>query len=347
MSALFERQNSVLSHSIQALRFVEPRQIPHVTSDAYNAALSRGEEAGINGVPGRILKNLFTNAQSNWMYSATIQLTLDGAEPPWSKDRWSFLPVSLAPLPDSSNASQIQNLGASTAETSGLLTSTNFTFSTTATRARLECEAIPDIANTSTWLEEVQYQKFRNSTRDGLTPTLTAYDPTHNMFGYNYTSLLTHPGRLACCLNQSLENQTQPLAIGYWSSTGDVQYWPNANKAWPMNVTVKWLRGLAMPWPSEINYLQKKNSTLPYSRSLFGFTKVPSLQALNCRPVIESVAADVTIDYTSGVVQDFTLLGKPQPELQAWSDPFVTRNESQMYPDKNRAMYMKVQVSTR
>jgi hypothetical protein len=114
-----------------------------------------------------------------------------------------------------------------------------------------------------------------------------------------------------------------------------------------MNVTVKWLRGLATPWPSKINYLQKMNSTLPYSRSLFGFTKVPSLQALNCRPVIESVAADVTIDYTSGVVQDFTLLGKPQPELQAWSDPFVTRNESQMYPDKNRAMYMKVQVSTR
>jgi hypothetical protein len=319
MSALFERQHGVFLHTVEANRLVEPRQIPYLTQEYY--PYMPIPEADKPEIPGRILTRLFSNAHTNWMYSATIQLALDGIEPPWSKEGWSFTPVTLPDLPDVSNASKIQNLGTRKASTQAI----NVTMSTQAMRASLNCSPIPETNGTSTWLEEVSLENLWNSSRSPHQDRI-AYDITSTMFGRNYTSLLTHPGRISCCLNASTGQYPQPLAVGYWSSTGDVQRWPNANRQWPMNLTVKWLRGPAAPWPTELPNMYRLDSNGYFiSRSEFMFTKIPSLQALNCRPVIELAEADVTVDYTTGVVQDFTILGEPQPNSQPWSDPFVQR----------------------
>jgi hypothetical protein len=340
MSALFARQHGVFLHTVEANRFVEPRQIPYLTHEFYNNRLQSG--GGKADIPGRILKSLFSNAQTNWMYSATIQLALDGIEPPWSKEGWSFTPVTLPDLPDVSNASNIQNLGTARASTQAI----NVTMSTQAMRARLDCSAIPETNDTSTWLEEVPLDELRNSSRS-THQDRTAYDLTSNMFSRDYTSLLTHPGRISCCLNASIGQYPQPLAVGYWSSTGDVQRWPNANRQWPMNLTVKWLRGPAAPWPTEFNMSRLDENGYYIPRSKFMFTEVPSLQALNCRPVIELAEADVTVDYTTGVVQDFTILGEPQPNSEPWSDPFVERGWNYIGDPRDNDMGINTEFTTR
>jgi hypothetical protein len=77
------------------------------------------------------------------------------------------------------------------------------------------------------------------------------------------------------------------------------------------------------------------------------FTEVPSLQALNCRPVIELAEADVTVDYTTGVVQDFTILGEPQPNSQPWSDPFVERGWNYIGDPRDDDMGINTEFTTR
>ena len=344
MSALFQREHGVLLHTVEANRLVEPRQVPFLTNEYYNNRLQT--VAGRADIPGRILTSMFSNAQTNWMYSATIHLALDGIEPPWSKDGWSFAPVTLPALPDISNASSIQNLGATKPRPFESSQAINVTISTQATRARLECSTIPEVNDTSTWLEEIQLRALRNSSQSKNQDQIV-YDITSNMFSRDYTSLLTHPGRLSCCLNGTTPQDPQPLAIGYWSSTGDVQRWPNAVRPWPMNLTVKWLRGSAAPWPTGLNLTRLDDSGFSILRSKFMFSEIPSLQAINCRPVIESAEADVTLDYTSRVVRDFTILGEPQPDSQAWSDPFIEREWNYIHDPHVNDMEINTQFTTR
>jgi hypothetical protein len=346
MSALFERENGVMTHPLIVPRLVEPRQIPFVAQDLYNNRLNYGDYQE-SGISGRIIRNMFTNAQTNWMYSATIQLTLGGMEPAWSQDGWSFLPAPLSDLPMSFNASHVQNIGDSTPDELQPFPATNFTFPTTATRARLECGDIPQVQNTSSWLSQTRFQLKPNSTRGHENPVRSGYEVTSNMFHQDYTSLLTHPGLSSCCLDTSRANQTQSLAIGYWSSTGDVQYWPNTDTQWPMNITVKWLRSQAAAWPTGVQFLENTTNGFPTRHSGYMFTEVPRLQAMNCRPLIETAPAVVTVDYMTGAVQHFTISGEPQPELAPWSDPFVTRNQSYANDPRVNDMIINVETSTR
>jgi hypothetical protein len=71
------------------------------------------------------------------------------------------------------------------------------------------------------------------------------------------------------------------------------------------------------------------------------------LQAINCRPQIESAAADVTVDYSTGAVEEFTVLEDPKPDLAPWSDPFVTCNQDFEYDPEIDDGYIAVDTSTR
>jgi hypothetical protein len=41
------------------------------------------------------MAQLHRNLTAHWMYTATNQLALNGSEPAWSKDGWSFVPLDL------------------------------------------------------------------------------------------------------------------------------------------------------------------------------------------------------------------------------------------------------------
>jgi hypothetical protein len=252
MSALFERQPGAFIHSLQVTRDIEPRQIPFLHSDTFFTKNPSREGANI---PGRILAKAFTDVKSNWMYSAAIQLTLDGDEPVWSKDGWSFTPVSISKLPDIANSTRLQNIGES-AEARPFSSTVNLTIQTTAMRARLICEPrSEDVMNTSSWLQTVHFKRFSNSTK-GPVNNSPAFDITPIMFTNRSTSMLAHPGRFACCLNQSSGTYPQSIAMGYWSAN-DGNVFPHPVEQWPLNMTVKWLYGPAAPWPADIEILSK------------------------------------------------------------------------------------------
>ena len=252
MSALFERQPGAFIHSLQIARDIEPRQNPFLHSDTFITVMAG--KTGSN-IPGRILGKTFTDVESNWMYSAAIQLTLDGAEPTWSKDDWSFTPMSLSRLPDIANPTHLQNIGASS-EKRPFASTVNLTVQTTAMRARLICEPrTEDIIDVSSWLQTVNFKRLSNSTR-GPVNNSPVFDITPVMFMNHSTSILAHPGRVACCLNQSSSKYPQSIAIGYWS-VNDGELFPHPVEQWPINMTVKWLYGPAAPWPADIEILSK------------------------------------------------------------------------------------------
>ncbi|KAH7402793.1 hypothetical protein BKA66DRAFT_480935 [Pyrenochaeta sp. MPI-SDFR-AT-0127] len=323
MSALFERESDTLLNTMQVDRAIEPRQLPFLHSDTFDDALLA---FGRRKLPGRIVANTFSHLQSNWMYSATIQLALDGTEPSWSKDGWSFTPASFRALPDAANSTKIQNVGENVDEHGIFAPSVNITLETSAIRGRLECSPLDeDIANVSSWLETVRFERFSNSTKGPVTNSV-GYDLTPNMFTHNSTSPLTHPGRLACCLNSSQSNEQGTVAIGYWS-TNNGKYYPHSSAPWPINMTVKWIHGSASPWPADIEFLKDKEALSGYTpnQSSFMFSKVPVLQAMNCEPIIERAEAKITVDFETGNIQSYSITSQPQPAPEAWSDPFVLR----------------------
>jgi hypothetical protein len=115
-------------------------------------------------------------------------------------------------------------------------------------RARLNCSSIEeDIASVSSWLQTVHFKRLSNVT-SGL--NTTGFELKQNMFHWPFTSPATHPGRVNCCLNISTPDP-QPIAIGYWS-TNEGNHFPHPGTEWPKNLTVKWIHGLASPWPVDI-----------------------------------------------------------------------------------------------
>jgi hypothetical protein len=100
--------------------------------------------------PTAVLETLYQNLSSYYMYTAIVQLALNGSEPAWSKDGWSFVPIELSSI---SSSESLAELGASQADSLGSSSQTNVTFNTRAIRGRIECSPPPMqvLANLSSW----------------------------------------------------------------------------------------------------------------------------------------------------------------------------------------------------
>ncbi|KAF2001470.1 hypothetical protein P154DRAFT_490415 [Amniculicola lignicola CBS 123094] len=325
MSALFERQPGISLRTVTTEQTLEMRQIPRMDTYQGDPTLT-----GIDA--GGVMKLAYANSSSNWLYSGTIQLTLDGPEPPWSSQGWSFLPIDLSKLPNITSQS-LQRAGNSfdgDSEPTSLFPNRNVTLYTSALRARLECSSIAEVVNQSAWL---QSWDLNNKTEWNVTSNpkdlQTGYSLTRGMFAgeaYN-TSILSHLSEPYCCENKTSQTTTtQNVALGYWSSNDPIRY-PHPEEAWPKNFTTKWIHG-----PARTDYI-KANAPLPDYGPLI-FTEVPGIQALNCMPVIEKANAEVTVDQRNGHVYNYRILGNPVSATEAWDEAFVRRlNASTMTSD--------------
>jgi len=327
LSALFEREPGGILQPVQISRTLEARQVPYFDS----VFIPNAHESGNSAAP-RLVLNSLADLQTSWMYSAVLGLTIDGPYPKWSKDGWIFTPAIMPDLPDAANPSRIQHVGHDSSDPGVLTSSVNITLPTVGRRGRLECSPNANATDTSTWLR-TWYIKSNSS--DG-TPQVSApvYDLNELMFGDVFTSSLSRPKAPQCCLSESDETKNE-VSIGYWSINSPSPWRGGSggfNGSWPLNVTVKWIHGEAVPWPSNYTYGDiygpgYRNFADELKTGLM-FHTVPDIQALNCRPIIESAEASVTIDYLSGVVVDFDILDTPQVVEEPWSDPFVVRSEA-------------------
>lgn len=303
MSALFERTNSYYFRSVPAVRDLELRLIPflyHETVDEFT------DQAGVSRA--RFISKFYDNFATNWLNSATLQLTTNGSQPPWSSDGWSFTPIQLDQFENETLVQDADNLS--------FKPTTKVSVTTPAIRGRIECTPYKDLGNTSAWLT----QWDRSSTSWWNTSTYphnikTLYelglrDDSYNSWGMNShffdTTILADGTQPMCCSNGT----TWPpkgSALGHWSP-------PRAGNTW--NFTTKWIQGDLMTESMNGDF------PLPESEKHRMYVSIPSAQALERSPIIERASASVTVDRVSGQVVDFTITEEPVNASEAWMDNF-------------------------
>lgn len=302
MSALWQRQPLSLTSSAEARQPLELRQMPFVAYDMY---LNKDTHMFT------ILGDLFKSFRTSWMYGATIQLTLNGSEPAWSKDGWSFVPVDLSDVIGSDLLRDQE------------LTAVNIQVQTPGVRARLECDqgiyvddcwmpGTTTITNSTRWEEVTDPSRFPVGyplDTDIVFSTDASASNSACNSAYNNTSILPQ-GRIPICCTQGSKDNPGTLSIGYWT--------PISIDSSAFNI--KWMHGLAQTFDLAPNIASYTEPERPY---LFWLEK-PRLAMTNCTAVIETTNAHVNVSIASGKVYDYTH-DEPIVDTNAWAEPFIER----------------------
>jgi hypothetical protein len=346
VSTLFETSSGIVPDHVTIPRNLEMRRIPHLrqTQMSLTPALWRdgiGSEDAFNQPDPNMLRAAYLELETNWMYTAMIQASLNGPEPSWSKDGWSFVPFDVTQI----KSSLITKKGGSSKLP--WQPEANLTVSTPAIRGNIACSMIEETKNTSLWLSDnkrpnipplVHYEGNETYILDPGISTLlniTGQDeyfiPTLTMFGGNVTTRFTAQGKFPkCCANVSdaadSNHEHNPVVFGYWTENWE-RTKPSASRENRVekttgNFTIKWVRG-----PASFGSVFESSVTESGSGNLY-FPEVPAIQALNCMPQIEIAEAEISVDHTNGAIQAYRILDEPFPATAAWPDAFVYRNLS-------------------
>jgi hypothetical protein len=329
MSALFDTRIGVFDRSTDVPRLLELRNNPIVRRTRiyspqstwqynYTPTIDSVRIFGQKGFSDLVQDALF-DLDTDWMYTAILQGALGGPAPAWSKDEWSFVPLS----------SDMETSSLAKFANSGSDRSSNLTLETAAIRARLECSTLDWPGTRSTWLNWAESNDTRDSTIH--VPGGLNYIYWPKLFvseGEESTRMTAQRNVIQCCGN--ITNNTEqteqfaPSVLAYWTEN-----WGASKTDWePIlglsdtngNFTVKWIRGPA--GVGSISGRFKETDQLYYPEP-------PAIQALNCVPYFETSTARVTTEIFSGTVQDYHILETPTQERVAWSDAYKWRNISE------------------
>ncbi|KAB8232676.1 DUF3433 domain-containing protein [Aspergillus alliaceus] len=328
MSALFQHETGVITETQMLERSLEVRQIPHIfTAVEYTVRDASNFVASVIG-------QLHGNLTSHWIYTAANQLTLNGSEPAWSKDGWSFVPVDLRNVSFSLPGGTESNHQGGFSQNSRI----NVSFSTPAIRGRIECSPYEGLSNLSSWLTVTDVSNSSLWTMNPSTGNIkTAYqlgvgfkynsglpsmmfplEPSRNFTNCERcTSIFANPSSVTCCGNGTSLEADPMAAIGYWSPNSNPASWNP--RTWQRNITTKWIHGHA-----RVAVEHDVSSSSPHLL----FTDIPSIAAMNCMPLVETASAEVTVDPTTGGVRAFSITDEPQTADNAFSDSFLAHRTS-------------------
>ncbi|KAG9191876.1 hypothetical protein G6011_10610 [Alternaria panax] len=264
--------------------------------------------------PFEVLDNLLLDPPRRWLPGAAIQLSLNGTKPSWTQDGWSFVPLDLASILQTN------------AKTS-MPYSKNVTVTTSALRARLECEEVPEFTNISTWLTQSNDIQSLGGSYE-LKGLKNYYSFNHTMFDDSplNTSAFATSALLQCCSNET-NGESETAVIGYWSPV-DVENFPNTDSQWPITFVTNWIVGRPLAF---IGQDQDDGQMLL-------FKDVPDLQAARCMRIVETADAKVVVDEGAGTVHSYEIIGSVEPAQSAWSEVFVRHaltygNSTQRYDE--------------
>ncbi|KAH3984651.1 hypothetical protein HBH98_160680 [Parastagonospora nodorum] len=308
MSALFISGSGITTRSSTIPQTLELRRVPYMTKEPLMQQVFKNGTSQFyytHHPAEDVLEDTYFSPESDWLYTAMLEAALNGPEPTWSKDDWSFIPSQLTIDTLANQHSDSHVLG---------LESTNTTILTPAVRARLDCSAVDWPSNVSLWLRAEDSTDKSNRGKFNSTGLKTLYFPEPAVYdNLTNTRLTAQPVFPQCCGNLTNDSgqgaQYQPSVLAYWTE--------NWSEEATQNFTVKWIRGPA----SFVPYVKQTEPTLFYSEP-------PAIQALNCMPSIEASEAKVTVDTVSGAVQEYQILRAPSSDDVAWSDSFQWRNNS-------------------
>jgi hypothetical protein len=346
MSALFDRGPGVVTQTMTFDRSLEIRQIPFVfgTQQAYYPDTS-------NDYAAHILADLYKNISTHWMYTATIQLALNGSEPAWSKEGWSFVPVDMHTV---SNVELPNDLDESDKAASGA--PSNVTFTTPAMRARIECSQYPieALMNVSHWLTPTDLSNSTTWNRSTIPHGLQGGFELGTSWIYRdspsvilplsgnetiatcdgCTTVFVNPSSIACCGNSSSSAWDPSVAVGYWSPNTNLSTW--TTRYWYQNFTLKWIYGNAVtgihanPARGNVNF----TDSIPLL-----FPSPPSMTLMNCRPLVESANAYVTVNPANGEIQTYNITSQPTELVEAFADNFLPHNGSRFSRETGMVYY--------
>jgi hypothetical protein len=330
-------------------RTLQLRETPHVFL-GYSGAVAFREDP----VAETALQRAYRILQTNWRYSAATQLLFNGSEPGWSQNGWSFVPVNL------SSSSQLAARILSQVENRAELGDAKFnaTVETPAIRAGLECTSISSVDDLRLWSTEhdLTNSTIWNNTKQlfgherGWTlgcksakndlffsPSLRQFVLVANETGTEpcsaetYTSFFSNQKTIACCADTDSEGNIGNISVGYWSPVfvQDLKF-PKYSDTWPANLTVKWIQGHAIGTTAELT-----DWDVARASGIDGlvWTEPPRVTALNCRPVMETTRARITLDVASAHVYSYEILRNPTPDRLGWMDVAVHRNKTNQATD--------------
>lgn len=320
MSALFVRSPGDITESIALQREIEIRQIPFLYNVSQSYVDSNTEEYVAD-----VLLDISRDVSSHWMFTAPIQLILDGPEPAWSKNGWSFVPLDLSNV--TNETSLLDDEQSSVRDFSQL----NISFTTQAIRGSIECSPIDGLKNLTSWLTLLNFTdtdvwnvstitpdadlgfavgapgEYSESSAYIFTP---GYTP-NNCIGC--TTILPSSIEAICCANDST------ASVGYWSPNVDL-FPGEGPRYWQRNFTTKWITGPATP-NIRLNDAHPDDSPLV-------FLSVPSISRLNCHPQVEVANSELTVNPRTGIVQAFRIIDTPQVAEDAFADNFLIHNDT-------------------
>ncbi|KAH6683362.1 hypothetical protein B0J14DRAFT_556608 [Halenospora varia] len=338
MSALWDRNPGSRSHLQALTRSMELRTVPSFFSVLPPPGHGYEQSTDTQNAKGT-LSNVFGNLLTGWMYSSIIEGTYNSTPSPWTNDDWAFVPLDLSKVPNV--AADLSSSVNSTA----VGAANNITVNTPAIRGRLECKPM-DMSNTSAWLTTLD---FTNKTawndpnipadlkkgyelKLGLSWNQSLPDNKYQKWKYwsdstPYFSFFSEMDRLICCANDTgtLADPGE-ASIGFWSPPGDSEHG---------GIVVKWLTG--HPYRVQFNDStdsshRQSTGTGYLSHYHWVWKDIPKVTALNCTPIFETSTASVTLDLSTSIVQNHTILTPPTPDPAAWAYNFVSLNVSRGVP---------------
>ncbi|KAJ5289933.1 uncharacterized protein N7443_010186 [Penicillium atrosanguineum] len=356
MSALFDRGPGVVSQPITFERSIEIRDIPFVfpTEQSYYPSAS-------NDYAAVILADLYKNLSTHWMYTATIQLALNGSQPAWSKDGWSFVPTQMTNL---STINLPNDLDASDQAVDG--SQTNVSLATPAMRGRIECSEYPldvfmnisnwltikDISNHTIWNTSTIPKDAKGAYVEGGyqlgavapwtgTPHPSMIYPVNtsdaalsgNGSCPGCTTVFVNPSQITCCENGSSSEWDPSVAVGYWSPNTNLESF--STRQWHRNFTAKWLYGNA------VTGIKNNKNTLggAYYDVDMLFPSIPSILLLDCKPIVESAEADIIVNPANGEIQSFNITSTPKELTEAFADNFLPHNQTHFSRETGQVTY--------
>jgi hypothetical protein len=312
MSALFEQEGRSISQQVSVPRNLEMRQVPLITH------VNITEDSTVTDPVIMAVNSLYEDASTNWLYGAGIQNSYNGSQLPWTAEGWSFLPVDLSSVSNDTMTGTAVSAGVAG------ISMANITIRTPAVRARLDCRAVREVANTSSWINQTRLTNQGDVYPDNewaqinTTSKVNAYKLLARIFvgTDSHTTMISRTKQPMCCGNGT-RTDPQRSIMGYWSPvyrpTAGLREddFPYNNMSWPMEITTKWLVGTAF------NLSQGTSN----DRYLF-YTEIPRLQVARCEPIIETAEATVTLDKGTGNVVSHKIEDAAKTANAAWSDVF-------------------------